>query len=370
LLTGKFVEGMRFYCERWDGPVHAILQPGGTATGNLDDLVLARGDLPFTIDLLPLESQAVRERLRQAAIVMGAWHYLAPDLAAYCAGIGVPYVFICELNLRTRLQISRAEASSLLHRMRRSVWDWNQERLIRGALRVAAGVQCNGHPTYEAYRGVARDSLLYFDNRIGPEMLATQALVEARLRRNAARPLTLVYTGRLNLIKGADYLVPLAKSLRARGVDFELHICGDGELREAIRTGIASAGLAGRVHLRGVLDFHRELVPFVTEQADLFVCCHPQGDPACTYIETFACGVPIVGFANDAFAGLHRACHAGWLTPVGDVRAATEAIAAVANDRQRLQEPALAALKFASEHTFPMEFDRRVEHLERCARTR
>jgi glycosyltransferase involved in cell wall biosynthesis len=366
-LTEKFVEGMRSYAQRWSGTLHAILQPGLAGSGNLDDLVYDRAELPFGVDILPLASPALRQRLLQAAVVMGPSHHEAADIAPFCARNGVPYVFNSECSLRTRVQMVRAETPNLLRRLRRSLWECNQERWFRSTVRCATGVQCNGHPTYEAYRPIARDCLLYFDNRIQPDMLAAQEFVLAKLQRHASQRLSLVYTGRLTRIKGAQYLVPLARALLERGVDFELHICGDGDLRSAIEAGIGASGLQARVHMRGVLDFRRELVPFVTAEADLFVCCHPQGDPSCTYLETFACGVPIVGFANEAFRGLQRESSAGWVTPLGDVRALAEAIQSIARERQRLRDPALAALRFAGAHTFPTEFDRRIEHLERCA---
>jgi glycosyltransferase involved in cell wall biosynthesis len=370
LLTGKFLDGMRSYVERWNGTVRVILPPGRGVTGNLDDVVVDRADLPFTVEILPLASEALRQRVLQAAVVMGGSHHEILDLASLCARHRVPYVFNCEYSLRTRLQITRVETPSPLRRLRRSLWECNQERLFRRTVRSATGVQCNGHPTYQAYRRIARDSMLYFDNRVEPEMVAPRELVAKKQQRHASRRLTLVYSGRLNRMKGGQYLVPLAQALLERGVDFDLHICGDGDLQPSITAEIAAAGLQERVHMRGVLDFRSELVPFVTESADLFVCCHPQGDPACTYMETFACGVPIVGFANEAFSGLQQASGAGWVTPLCDVRAMAEAIRSIALERRQLRGPAQAALRFASQHTFPREFDRRIEHLERCASTR
>jgi hypothetical protein len=45
LLTGKFLDGMRSYVERWNGTVRVILPPGRGVTGNLDDVVVDRADL-------------------------------------------------------------------------------------------------------------------------------------------------------------------------------------------------------------------------------------------------------------------------------------------------------------------------------------
>lgn len=39
--------------------------------------------------------------------------------------------------------------------------------------------------------------------------------------------------------------------------------------------------------------------------------CHRQGDPSCTYLETYACGMPIVGYNNQAHQGILASNNAG-----------------------------------------------------------
>ncbi len=107
----------------------------------------------------------------------------------------------------------------------------------------------------------------------------------------------------------------VAKKLRERKADFHLYICGDGESKPGISKRIRDEQLSGHVTLMGVLDFKSELLPFAKSSVDLFVCCHPQGDPSCTYLETMSCGVPIVGYANEAFEGLVRHSRADGLLP-------------------------------------------------------
>src|SRR5262249_16164737 len=102
-------------------------------------------------------------------------------------------------------------------------------------------------------------------------------------------------------------------------------------------------------------------------ETDLFVCCHRQGDPSCTYVETMACGVPIVGYGNEAWEGLARVSGAGWVTPVGEPIKLAERIAALERDRSALSNAAHAALDFARSHSFEKTFPRRVEHLDRGA---
>jgi glycosyltransferase involved in cell wall biosynthesis len=118
--------------------------------------------------------------------------------------------------------------------------------------------------------------------------------------------------------------------------------------------------------MKGVLDFRTELAPLVRDEVDLFVCPHVQGDPSCTYLETFACGVPMVGYDNEAFGGLMTYVDAGWRVPLGDPEAMASAILALDRDRAAIVAKARAARDFAREHTFEATCRRRMEHLRSC----
>ena len=119
--------------------------------------------------------------------------------------------------------------------------------------------------------------------------------------------------------------------------------------------------------LPGVLDFHTQLLPMVARSVDLFVCCHRQGDPSCTYLETMSCGTPIVGYDNEAFRGVVDQSGAGWLTPMDDPTELAACIAALHSSRDLLADAALRSLDFASNHTFEKVMQARVDHLVTCA---
>jgi glycosyltransferase involved in cell wall biosynthesis len=111
------------------------------------------------------------------------------------------------------------------------------------------------------------------------------------------------------------------------------------------------------------MDFETELVPFVKEWADVFVCPHRQGDPSCTYLETLGCGVPIVGYANEAFAGLVQHSQAGWLVPLDQPRRLASTIAELAADRAAIAAASARALDFGRRHRFETTFAARTQHL-------
>lgn len=367
ILTRKFLDGVEAYRKEWGGPVRVAAEPGGD--DGLDGVTIRPEELPFELHLSGFQAPEVKEKLRGCAVVLGALHHNQLHMARWCAEMGVPLVMIAEQSVRTRRQITCAQTSNWLLRLRRQWWSRGLEKQFRRVLMKIAGVQCNGTPTYEDYQSINRDPLLFFDTRVTAEMLADeQCLAQRTEELLAGGPLRLVFSGRLVAIKGVDHLPAVADHLRRLGVDFTMDICGGGELEQSLAAEINRRGLGRQVRLRGVLDFGRELMPFVCRQADLFICCHRQGDPSCTYLETMSCGVPIAGYANEAFAGLVKHCHVGWLTKMDDPAMLAEEIARLNQNRKELAAAARTALKFASENTFEVTMRRRVDHLSRCAR--
>jgi glycosyltransferase involved in cell wall biosynthesis len=129
-----------------------------------------------------------------------------------------------------------------------------------------------------------------------------------------------------------------------------------------MRAFVREHGLGSVVTFMGNLDFESELLPFMRSEVDLFVCCHRQGDPSCTYLETLACGVPIAGYGNEAWRGLAERSSAGWVTPMKRPRTLASKIASLTD--AEIERRSFNGLQFARAHTFETEFERRIEHLK------
>lgn len=367
LLTRKFVDGAAAYAARWPGPLVVLFARAPAPTANLDNHDYRLADLPFEIRWRPESPADLARVVRDAALIAPALYFRDLQWPALARAAGVPVVYTSEYSLRTRLQIVRAETANPLLRARRSLWNRRLERRYLAAVRDAAGIQCNGTPTFDAYRNASPRPLLFFDTRVTRDMLLTPDRLDARLAHlRTGAPLRLAFSGRLAPMKGADHLPRLAAALARRGVDFTLDICGSGPLEAAMRAAVERDGLSPRVRFRGVLDFASQLVPFIASAVDLFVCCHRQGDPSCTYLETMSCGVPIVGYDNEAFVGVQRASRSGWTTPMDDPDALADSIARLASRRDEIAEHARLALEFATQHTFERTMDARVAHLLEC----
>ncbi len=372
-ITKKALQGLNVYCEFWGGPVRVFMPPADGPSQNLDNTVIAVEDQPFSIAVRDFSDPEVKAAVARTGIVMGGPDHRLNGMAEYCRQRSVPYVFNCEYTLATRLQVLRSENLGFLRSVRRAMWERSQERANVRSVKLSAGLQCNGTPTYDAYQHIAKNSLLYFDSRVDEAMIPDDATIVSKFtKQDGGAPLRLCFSGRLSPMKGADHLPKVAAELSRRNVHYTMDICGAGPSEPEMRAAVTSAGLGDRVRFKGVLDFETELVPFVRDNVDLFVCCHRQGDPSCTYLETLALGVPIVGYLNEAFGGLLRHVDGGSAVPMDAVDALASAIesAAQPQGRSRLAAQAVAGATFARSHTFRATFRRRMDHLERTVAER
>jgi glycosyltransferase involved in cell wall biosynthesis len=331
-------------------------------TTNLDEMAYDPTAWPFEVGIGRSGGVEADQAIADADLVLGSIGFPYDDLPARCQRLGTPCVLVTENTLPTRLQIAAAEETNPVKRLRRKLWERRQERRNLTAVRSVAGVQANGTPTFDAYRAENPNTLLFFDSRVSGDMLPEEECVFSR---PIEGPLRLAFSGRFVAIKGVDHLVQVARRLAGAGIEFRLDLFGDGPLADGIRAQIDQAGLSGSVRLGGVLEFSEELVPTMSRDVELFICPHRQGDPSCTYLETMSCGVPIVGYDNEAFAGLRRESGLGWTTPLDDPNALAARIVDLARDRGALREAGLKCLRFAQAHTFEKTFRRRIEHLHK-----
>lgn len=368
VLDGKFLDGMAAYCAGWDGPVRGLLQKAGGKVPFGREV--APDDLPFTLEIAPPGTPLTRDRLAGCDVILcsGDTHryfYLA-DL---CRGLPVRLCYIIEYILETRLQIIDLDPRlSWPRKAYAALWTRRQERRRRRAFARADGLQANGYPAAAAYGGLNARTVRYLDNRIGTAQMATPGEMAARRARLlSGAPLRLVHSGRLEPMKGSQDLVPVARRLKAAGVAFHLDIFGSGSLEGQIRAGVAEAGLQEQVTLHGSVDFAAALVPFTRQTSDIFLSCHRQSDPSCTYLEALGCGVALAGYGNRMWQALAAESQAGWVAPLGDPGALAEALIAADRDRAGIAAACERGRAFAGNHTFETEFGRRLEHLVQLA---
>lgn len=368
LLTRKFLEATLKFVNLWPGSITVLMEETSDETDNIDKRIFNLNEFPFELKVCSFDTITPTQLKNKSSLVLATLGYRQNHIGKICRLAGIPCIYISEYTLKTRQQIAAVEnPNNFLRQFWRSRWEEVQEWKQRQAIAMADGLQCNGTPTYEAYRTLNRDPILFFDTRITEEMLATYDDIEKRSCNRDNMPLRLVFSGRLNRMKGADHLLDVAQELQQLGISFELFISGAGELEASMHDRIAEDGLGDCVKMMGVPDFNTVFFPFVKENADLFICCHRQGDPSCTYIETMSCGVPIVGYANEAFAGMVEQSKSGWLVEMNQPKMLAKKVAELSRNRDEIKKMSFKSLDFAQVHTFDQTFGARVLHMKRIA---
>lgn len=370
ILTQKYLEGVATYARDWPGPVTSLVGLETRPGTDMDQTEIDPDTLETGLEVRPTDPDALAARLSSAAIVL--FHLSPEELepAELCQRIGVPCVFVSEYSPRTERQIVDAGTTNPLRRLRRKLWLMGAERKRQKILRnYASGLQSSGTPTYDLYSPITKNPMLFFDNRVLRADIIDDAALEAKCSNLAqGAPLRLVFGGRMIAMKGVLELPRIARALDRLDVPYQMDIIGDGDLKDQLQSDIDQAGLSERVQLHPPMDFKTGWIPMLKREADVFVCCHPQGDPSSTYPEVMSCGVPIVGYGNEAFAGIVRESGTGWSVPMFDADALATQVAKLHSDRAALQDAARHGRDFAAQHCFEATFSRRVAHMIKASR--
>jgi len=365
-LDTKFVEGMRLHAAQWPGPVRCVLRRGGGAIpfGAEHDPATLGFDLVLLDEGAPFGPQHMND---VCAVFAGADDVTALALVPLARASGAAIIWSLEYTLETRLRIAALDPARTLPRRAWSMlWNWRMERRRRAALRSGDGVQFNGWPAFDAYHAITANPMLYLDNRMTRAMMASPAdMADRKQRLRRGEPLRLIHSGRLEPMKGAQDLLAVMAALRDLGVPATLDIYGTGSLEGVIRNGLGAFG--GQVRLHGPVDFDSVLVPASRTQADVFLSCHRQSDPSCTYLEAMGCGLAVAGYANRMLGRLVDHAGGGAVAPMGRATELAQVIARWHHNREELIIAQGSALTFAQAHDFETEFTARMDHLKGIA---
>lgn len=369
IMERKFHDGMLGFVERLDVPI-ACLLPRLTAdeTGvAIDSIEVPLEELPYRIYYVDrpvptIDNRRTIEGLLDEAglVVLGALENFNMAIAKACQRRDVPYVIVTEYTQKTQLQIMRATTPSIMRRMVRELRFPLGTRRAHHMVAGAAEIHANGYPTYNEFATTNPHRMLFFDTRARAADIISRADLADRLAsRERARP-KLIFSGRYHPIKGALDVIRVGLELDRRGFDFQLDLYGKGPQRQAMESMAHGATAASKIIIHDSIPFPD--LQQTTGKADLFVCCHVQGDPSCTYIETFACGVPIAGYANEMWSPLCEESGAGVVVRSGDYKAMADAIIRLIAPEE-LSAASHRAREFASRHTMEAALDSRTARM-------
>jgi len=158
----------------------------------------------------------------------------------------------------------------------------------------------------------------------------------------------LVFVGRLCPQKAPKVLMQAAQLLAQDGVEFELHVLGDGELEAETRAFVAEHSLGDRVVFHGRVGA-AEVRAALEDARALVLPSFAEGLPV-VLMEALARGRPVITTAVAGIPELVRDGEEGWVVPSGDPLALSEAMKAAlglspdslavmgAKGRQRVEE--------------------------------
>jgi glycosyltransferase involved in cell wall biosynthesis len=146
--------------------------------------------------------------------------------------------------------------------------------------------------------------------------------------------------------KGHRHLLSAVALLKQRGIDIELVVVGDGDLRDQLHEQAETLGIDG-IRWRGRLSGDEVLAEL--RAATCFVLPsvkdhrgRMEGIPV-ALIEAMAVGIPVVASDLSGVAELVQPGKTGWLVPPGDPGALADAIADVLDGRE--VQPRVAAAR-------------------------
>jgi glycosyltransferase involved in cell wall biosynthesis len=166
---------------------------------------------------------------------------------------------------------------------------------------------------------------------------------------NTARPLRLVYVGRLVRTKGLFEVVESMTELTRTGRDVSLCIAGEGQDQDALMAASQRAGLGDRIRFLGSVFAAEKWRLWLDSDVFVFPTYHCEGLPY-SLLEAMAAGCVPVTTSVAAIPDVMRDREHGLFVPANDALALATAVAALDDDRIGLFRMAEAARRRALEH--------------------
>jgi glycosyltransferase involved in cell wall biosynthesis len=201
-----------------------------------------------------------------------------------------------------------------------------QIRLQRQVYRCATTVVANSAAARDILEqeGLAPASIAVVPNGIEATLYPDRDAVTAR------RPVRSVITvANLRPEKSHETLIAAAELVAAEFPDVQFQVVGDGLRRSELEALVRAGGLERRVQFLG----HREDVPRLLAEADVFVLpSRSEAFPNCA-IEAMAAGLPVVASATGGLLDLIEHGHTGLLFEPGNPEALAAALRHLFTDR-------------------------------------
>lgn len=225
------------------------------------------------------------------------------------------------------------------------------QRLQTAAYGAAHRIVANSQAAADrlGVEGVPQEKIDVIPNGIDPALFPP--------REYSSRPRRIALVACLREEKRIDLLINAAPRILSHYPDAEFLIAGDGSCRDQLVALAHETGAFGRFRFLG----HRDDIPAVLAQADLFVLPSRSEAFPNSIIEAMASGLPVVATAVGGIPELVAHGRTGRLVPSGDVEALAGAVLDLLADPARAEEFGRAG-RSRIEQTY--SFDRMVGQFE------
>lgn len=331
----------------------------------MDQIELPLRDLPYRVESVAVDSRSEpvdggAARMRQVIGSSRLTYGTGMMSFSIARELKRPFVSILEYDLKTQLIVTTSEVGNPLRRAARvAKCIWNYRRNVIAEMAGADAVHCNGYPIFDVARRYNPNSLLYLDSRMSEQMVISAPELESRIRSLGGRRIRLLFSGRYEAMKGALDAVRVGVECLRRGLDIEMHCYGQGTLQGQMLKIAATSAAPDRIHIHEAIPYP-QLVK-ISRTFDLFVCCHIQNDPSCSYLESMGAGLPIVGYANRMWERLSATSGVGHCSPIGNPALVADDVQRLAGNPAEMAAMARQAAKYAREHCFEVESRKRID---------
>lgn len=211
------------------------------------------------------------------------------------------------------------------------------------------------------FLAISKDTQAYFE-RTAPDFPTTlfpnaidfQKFFIDRNSCETGTKLILVNTGNFAEKKNQIFFIKLAEVLRTRNIDFEIHLLGDGGLRESVTEAVRKNGLEQNIILHGNVSNVAEFL----QNASIYLHSATYEPLGLVLIEAMASGLPVVTLDGKGNRDLIIQGKNGFMLFEHDAEKFADAVLVIWNDKTKYKEMSAFAQEFARQYDIKAYIDR------------
>ena len=361
LIKNSLIHELRRFQLHWPHHLRVILQPTKIhPTSSEEYCELEQSQLPFELLIIDYSSSEFRDYISKFSIVLLIDSKETVDIAKFCIKNHIPFFWISDHPFLVRLQLSALEEKNTFSFAVRFAKEASLEQKYRQIARKAIGIQCHGTPSYYHYHKINDNTITYYLNPEPEPQLISKAELTTRLNisKDTQNRLRMIIACDLYKKNGTQYILELARLLQNYKILYKICILGEGPEKGKIQTSLTDN------HLGQDVEFKSQIKTKDWYQFDLSICLQLQSEPNPNYIRALSCGIPLVGFANDAIVGLCKGSQAGKIVPLWKIKSIAKAISEFDKNRELLIQASQNARELSRKYTLDKMLSKRIQHIQ------